>query len=260
MKRALAFFLALLVLCFVLPAAGEPAGEDADTLRAFLQEHYGLSVRMGSECYDYALMDYEFRITPEGNTPFQKLLAGNDRFAPLLRLLDDAFSVYPPEFFSRFRTSKYPDGLLILLVDGIENEGVTYGGVETTGNGLLEIILSRTGVDRHTIHHELYHAMEVRILAENKRAFDKWRTLNPRGFSYSQKNSALIGEDQFAEPDDWFAREYSKTFEEEDRATVFEDIMTKDEAWWSTRPHLQKKAEFLLEKISAVFGDLFAGE
>ncbi|MBQ9402698.1 MAG: hypothetical protein IJU38_10030, partial [Clostridia bacterium] len=65
---------------------------------------------------------------------------------------------------------------------------------------------------------------------------------------------------QFAEPDDWFAREYSKTFEEEDRATVFEDIMTKDEAWWSTRPHLQKKAEFLLEKISAVFGDLFAGE
>ena len=42
--------------------------------------------------------------------------------------------------------------------------------------------------------------------------------------------------------------------------TVFEDIMTKDEAWWSTRPHLQKKAEFLLEKISAVFGDLFAGE
>jgi hypothetical protein len=36
--------------------------------------------------------------------------------------------------------------------------------------------------------------------------------------------------------------------------------MTKDEAWWSTRPHLQKKAEFLLEKISAVFGDLFAGE
>ena len=106
MKRALAFFLALLVLCFVLPAAGEPAGEDADTLRAFLQEHYGLSVRMGSECYDYALMDYEFKITPEGNTPFQKLLAGNDRFAPLLRLLDDAFSVYPPEFFSRFRTSK----------------------------------------------------------------------------------------------------------------------------------------------------------
>ena len=104
MKRALAFFLALLVLCFVLPAAGEPAAEDADTLRAFLQEHYGLSVRMGSECYVYALPDYEFKITPEGNTPFQKLLAGNDRFGPLLRLLDDAFSVYPPDFFSCIRT------------------------------------------------------------------------------------------------------------------------------------------------------------
>ena len=74
---------------------------------------------MGSECYVYALPDYEFKITPEGNTPFQKLLAGNDRFGPLLRLLDDAFSVYPPDFFSRFRTSKYPDGLLILLVHGI---------------------------------------------------------------------------------------------------------------------------------------------
>ena len=243
MKRALAFFLALLVLCFALPAAGEPAGEDADSLRAFLQEHYGLSIRMGSECYDYALQDYEFTITPEGNTPFQKLLAGNNRFLPLLLLLDDRGIEASSGSASGFRTAKYPDGLLMLLVDGIANEGVTYGGVETTGNGLLEIILSRTGIDEHTIHHELYHAMEVRILAENKHAFDKWRSLNPKGFSYSQKNSALIEEDQFAEPEDWFAREYSKTFEEEDRATVYEDIMTKDEAWWSTRPHLQKKAE-----------------
>lgn len=36
--------------------------------------------------------------------------------------------------------------------------------------------------------------------------------------------------------------------------------MTKDGAWWSSRTHLQKKAEFLLEKAEPVFGKIFAGE
>lgn len=46
----------------------------------------------------------------------------------------------------------------------------------------------------------------------------------------------------------------------EDRATVFEAMMLKDEDWWSSRPHLQKKAEFLLEKAEPIFGKIFAGE
>ena len=130
----------------------------------------------------------------------------------------------------------------------------------TNENGKLDIVFARTGVAESSIHHEIWHAMELCILENNKHAFDKWRTLNPKGFKYSQKDSRLAAGGQDEEPEDWFGREYAKTFEYEDRATVFEALMTKSEDWWSTRPHLQKKAQFLLEKAKPVFGEIFAGE
>ena len=255
-RRVLAAAIAFLVLCVVLPAAGE----DADALRAFLQDHYDLTILMGSECASFTLENHELLIKPEGETPFLKMIAGNNRFVPLLRMMDDVFSVYPPEFFSHFRAKKYPDGLRFLLVDEITSEGIPFGGVQTIENKALDIILSRDGVDGSSVHHEIWHAMEVRIRLDNSRAFNKWRNLNPKGFAYSRVNSALAAGGQYEEPDDWFAREYSKTYEEEDRATVYEAMMTKDEDWWSTRPNLQKKAEFLLGVIRPVFGELFAGE
>ena len=42
--------------------------------------------------------------------------------------------------------------------------------------------------------------------------------------------------------------------------TVFETLMTKDDAWWGTRPYLRRKAEVFLEKARPVFGDLLVGE
>ena len=39
----------------------------------------------------------------------------------------------------------------------------------------------------------------------------------------------------------------------EDRATVYEAIVTKDDEWWNSRPHLRKKKEYLLEKIRSCF-------
>ena len=80
-----------------------------------------------------------------------------------------------------------------------------------------------------------------------------------RGYLPGAAESVLAG-GQYDEPEDWFAREYSKTFEYEDRATTFEAIMTKSADWWSTRPNLQKKAQFLLEKAKPVFGEIVNAE
>ena len=55
------------------------------------------------------------------------------------------------------------------------------------------------------------------------------------------------------EPEDWFVRDYGKYNAKEDRATVYEAIVTKDDEWWNSRPHLRKKKEYLLEKIRSYF-------
>lgn len=264
MKRMLTLFLALMFVCLALsvPAAAEAAGDemDADLLRDFLQEQFGVTIRMGKECSGCSTKEYEFVIEPEGSTPFQRLVIGNRRFTDLLLILFNALRVYPAGFFPGFMSGKYPEGLQFLLVDGISARGVPYGGVQTVGDGALDIMLSRTGVAESSIHHEIWHAMELRILEADKHAFDKWRTLNPKGFRYSQQDSVLAAGGQYDEPEDWFAREYSKTFEYEDRATTFEAIMTKSADWWSTRPNLQKKAQFLLEKAKPVFGEIVNAE
>ena len=87
-----------------------------------------------------------------------------------------------------------------------------------------------------------------------------WKNLNPKGFLYTDDFAVIGTNRESVEPSDWFVREYSKIDEFEDRATVFEALMTKDTTWWSTRPHLQEKARSFLERAELVFGDFFPGE
>ena len=109
MKRALGIFLALLVLCFALPAGAETERNDAEALRDALQSAYGITILMGKECASYELKGYELKILPQGYTPFLRLIAGNRRFVQVLRVMNEAFTAYPEDFFSRFKTKKYPE-------------------------------------------------------------------------------------------------------------------------------------------------------
>lgn len=257
MKRALVLFFALLVLCFVLPAGAGSAPEDAESLRDRLQSVYGVTILIGKECSDYSLEDHEFRIIPDGDTPFQRLVAGNRRFCELLRLMDEAFTAYPPDFFYCFRTKRYPDKVRFLLVDEIRGtKGLSFNGIQTMGSRSFDIVFARTDCDLALIHHEIWHAMEIRISLAKPMNFGTWKSLNPGGFKYTKNYDAGADGWTDEEPDDWFVREYSKSFETEDRATVFEAMMTKNEEWWSSRPHLQKKAKYLQRRIEPVFGKI----
>ncbi len=258
MKRVLSVILAVLMLCLALPVQSEGT-DDVEALRSFLESHYGISIRMGDECREYASESFQLVITPEGTTAFQQLVCGNQRFLDFLRLLDDTLSVYPPDFFSRFRLIRNYGGLRFLLVDDVLRDGVSLGGFQSGADaeGKILIFLSRAGAKERAIHHEIGHAMDYRIRWKYPDAFDDWYELNPEDFLYTGDFSLTNGNE---EPDDWFVREYSKIDEYEDRATIFEALMTKDDAWWETRPYLRKKAEVFLEKAEPIFGDLFAGE
>ena len=261
MKRVLSVILAVLMLCLALPAQSE-ATDDADALRSFLESHYGISIRMGDECREYASESFRIVITPDGDTPFQHMVYGNRRFLDFLRLLDDVLSVYPPDFFSGFRLTRNYGGLKFLLVDDILRDGIPQGGFQSGADtdGKILIFLSRAGAKVRAIHHEIGHAVDYRIRWKDPDAFDSWYRLNPEDFLYTGDFSTTGTDEADKEPDDWFVREYSKIDEYEDRATVFEALMTKDAAWWGTRPYLRRKAEVFLEKTKPVFGDLLVGE
>ena len=260
MKRAAAVFLALVMLCFISVTHSEIASDDAEALRSFLQSHYGVTIRMGDEIHDFPSDEYELRVIPVGKSVFLQTLEGNSRYTGLLRCLDDVFSVYPPEFFSRFAKKYYFDGLRFLLTDQILQDGKRIGGVQSVHAGSIDIYLAKDDAKERAIHHEIWHAMDYRIRSDDPQAFDGWALLNPEGFAYTGDFSTIRDEERKREPDDWFASEYGRIDEYEDRATIFEALMLKDEAWWSSRPNLQKKAEFLLEKADPIFGKIFAGE
>ena len=256
MRRAVSAVLALLLLCFTLMTRADSVSDDAEALRSFLQSHYGVTILMGDEISVFPSEEFELRVIPEGNSVFLQMLEGNSRYIDLLRRLDDVFSIYPPEFFSRFAKRNYFIGLRFLLTDQILMDGKRFDGVQSVHTGFLDVYLAKDDAKEREIHHEIWHAMDYRIRCEDPHAFEDWDLLNPEGFAYTGDFTASRNK----EPEDWFASEYGRIDEYEDRATVFEALMLKDEAWWSTRPHLQKKAEFLLEKAEPVFGQIFTGE
>ena len=256
MRRAVSAVLALLLLCFTLMTRADSVSDDAEALRSFLQSHYGVTILMGDEISVFPSEEFELRVIPEGNSVFLQMLKGNSRYIDLLRRMDDVFSVYPPEFFSRFTKRHYFDGLRFLLTDQILQDEKRFDGVQSVHTGFLDVYLAKDDAKERAIHHEIWHAMDYRIRCDDPHAFDDWDLLNPEGFAYTGDFTASRNK----EPEDWFASEYGRIDEYEDRATVFEALMLKDEAWWSTRPYLRKKAEFLLEKAEPVFGKIFAGE
>ena len=261
MKRLLTTILTFLMLCFALPVQSEST-DDADALRSFLESRYGISIRMGDECREDPSESFQIVITPEGDTAFQQMVYGNRRYRDLLCLLEDVLSAYSPDFFSGFRWTRDYGGLKFLLVDDILRNGLSYGGFQygVDTDGRIQIWLSRAGAKERAIHHEIGHAVDYRIRWQDPDAFNDWYELNPEDFLYTEDFSISGTGRGNEEPDDWFVREYSKIDEYEDRATVFEALMTKDAAWWETRPYLRRKAEAFLEKARPVFGDLSINE
>jgi hypothetical protein len=243
--------IALLSLCLALPAAAAKLGDVPEVFRSFIQSRYGIIIRMGDECGDCEIGKVELQIIPEEGTPFQKLAAGEKRFAGLLKNLDHAVAVYPPGFFSRFQPA-----LRFWLADKVLVDGNRVAGFFSYADGHYEIALSRLDSDEGSPHHEIWHAMEHLILEQEPDAFGQWDLLNPEDFAYTGDYTGMQADQSHPEPEDCFVSEYATVSGEEDRAMVFRALMTRDETWWSTRPHLRKKAEFLLKKAEPVFGKI----
>lgn len=258
----IALFVALLLVYCTGVAEQQAADHEFDTAREianFMETHYDVSILIGAECKEITTGGFTIGDNPQGRTPFMNML-GLYSYAEEIQKIDDAFSIYPPEFFDKFSCSEAPKGLRILLADQILYEGQSMAGVTTVGDGYYNVFLGVGSFREMNVHHEIWHAMEFRITAERPDAFDRWNDLNPPGFQYSEDYVSQDIWEQAAPKDEWFVRGYSVIDEMEDRATVIEALLQYDEGWWKERPHIEDKLNYLLEATEPVFGNVYYSE
>ncbi len=270
MRKTLSFIIILLLAFLPILSNAEQASPtteessitntDFDTARAianFMETHYDITVLIGPECEQASVQDW-FSIgdKPQGRTPFLNLL-GSYSYTKEIQMIDDAFSIYPPAFFTKFKCDEAPNGIRILLPLQISGKEKSFAGAVTIDDGYYNLFLGVGMFIDLNIHHEIWHAMEYRITADNPHAFDGWTEFNPEGFEYSGDHYTQDQWEQAEPEEDWFARGYSKIADYEDRATTIEALFQHDPDWWSTRPHLQKKLDYLLEIINPIFGNVY---
>lgn len=124
----------------------------------------------------------------------------------------------------------------------------------------MNIFLCVGGFNSLSIHHELWHAIEARILNDRPDAFTTWRALNPEGFMY---NGDLFGPDVIEQDSPYygyFVRGYSTANELEDRATVIEALFAYDGEWWNAHPGVAGKYEMMMEAARPVFGEIYGSK
>ena len=261
MKRYIACLLAVVFLAGGACAEGTEKSfsfngtKEAQELRADLQSRYLVTILIGDECLDVRAKGFKVNVSQDALGFYPAPLSQNARYEELVRNLEKALSVYSPFFFYLFypKNAYQQGGISFMLVNSITYKGCSEVGHFSPDGNWMRIWLAAGDYEEWAVHHEIWHAMEARIRREAPRAFNDWNRLNPEGFSYSGDTALMEGAKAHREPEDWFARDYGKYNAKEDRATVYEAIVTKDDEWWNSRPHLRKKKEYLLEKIRSYF-------
>ena len=262
---ALLIFLILLQQCFCTTADSlkpVPASEDFDLARSlgnFMEDHYDVTILIGDECDVINTDKFDLGERVTGRTPLLDLL-GFKSYESEMKQIDDAFSVYPLGFFSRFSCAEAPSGIRFLLADQIVFEGSSMAGVTTIQDGYYNVFLGVGAFNSLNIHHEIWHAMEYRITSEEPDAFQDWNNLNPEGFQYDTDYLEQNIWEQAAPKDEWFVRGYSVINEMEDRATVIEAIFLYDSDWWAEHPNIREKRDVLLAATEPVFGSVYYSE
>lgn len=263
MRRLLACLLTVALL-FGCARAEKPGSgfslngtAEAREIRSHLMSGYLVTILIGDECLDVKPKGFKVSVSPDGKGSAPAIRGQNARYEVLIRLLEQALSVYSPFFFYEFcpKDVYKQGGISFMLVNSITYKDCSEAGYFLPDGNWMRIWLSASACEEWAVHHEIWHAIETKILREDPKAFADWEKLNPEGFAYSRDAALVNSMKAHLEPDDWFVRGYGMSNVKEDRATVYEAIVTREEAWWADRPHLRKKADYLLNQIRGHFAN-----
>lgn len=225
-----------------------------------LEEQYGLTIYLSDECRSFL---GSYAITA---------LSDYDTVAYALEIVAEELDKYPEGFFRQFQ-GQWLEGIELYLagsIIGIGDGVLDYaGGLQTTkGNAIVLAVDCCYPEDlRTSLHHEISHAIEIRLLFSDTGGVDEevWNGLNPSSqqfgdcYTYSYDT---FGYEEFygfvydltTSRDVYFIDTYSLTFPTEDRARLFENVMSGNSTVdWASCPKLRAKLNYYAECIRAGF-------
>lgn len=220
------------------PETLEPCRELAQSIG----RKYGITISIGEDACIVQPWDYQF--TPEDLAPVLERE---------LVLLEQRLSQYPEQFLQQ--TAKQFSGLTICLVRKISGNADTGSLTSPTGIQFFQddhaYVAITTGKHaEQALYHELYHAMETRILTKSS-ALDQWKALNPVDFTYGNTESMEIylqGQTRA------FADRYSMNAPKEDRARILENAMLPGKEDLFRSEYMQRKLTAICQGIREAYG------
>ena len=233
-------------------SADGPALSDTYTdLRAQadkMEETYGITIQFATQVEDacqYAGYD-------------ALVVEDTEKIWVALTILDKALAMYPAGMLEQFQTRAGDGGLHFCLTGEISGKLPTVGFAKLIRNRyVLGLDITADGLEK-TIHHELWHAIEMMISTD---VFDNadWAACNPVDFQYYGKYDTgyqdltrwTMAAGSGAES--YFVDAYSRINGREDRARIWETVMAGDAAEMVKAPALKLKLTYMVTALEKTF-------
>ncbi|MFH1360947.1 MAG: putative zinc-binding metallopeptidase [Candidatus Omnitrophota bacterium] len=172
-----------------------------------------------------------------------------------LQLFEEEIRKYPKSFFRNSRLQG------IVIAKNLFHQKKPAEGLYQHKEKLMFFDFSR-GMrnpkrQRHSIHHELYHMIEMQSIGYPGWKDSEWANLNEEGFMYGQNRTwqeIKNVRNYSAPPRPGFITDYAMTSIEEDKAEVYAALLIESQntlmhAWAQEDPILRKKLELMKEFI-----------
>ncbi len=242
----------------------EPLRQRADAL----EERMGIRIYLGEEC---ACILADYAVSP---------LLDYDSVSGALDVLERELGKYPADFFRQMSIGSVQghDFYIADTLMGIQDGTLSYAGGfqnEINGRQIIAIDCEVPNALATTLHHEIAHSIEDYMTAlelfggVNYLDEEQWKALNPDEQVYGdcytytymdfgfEENWGFAYSIQEVDGDvsgTYFVDLYSMTFPWEDRARLFENWMSDDQAVdFEAAPHMKAKLDFFLDCMSRAF-------
>lgn len=205
-----------------------------------LEKAYGVTILMGPQTEaTCAYTDFTVAVSEDAAA-----------VSAALDVLETELAKYPAGFLKQFRNSAQEGGLYFCLTGTIEGGIDTVGFARRSGDRYNVVLDITAGSLSGTLHHELWHAIEMRISTD---AFSsaEWNACNPSGFAYYDRYDSGYTEltrwtyAGGSGTQSYFVDAYSRINGREDRARIWEYVMAYDADALLSAPAIQAKLRIM---------------
>ena len=206
--------------------------DENDQLRNSIFTKYKIKVKYGDEIGSYK---------PRNLTPIK--MTDKDTISEYLTSLNKTLSRYPNGFFQEMYNKGMP--LTIFLIENVSDYSLS-GLTDKEFYDDIKITLTTRGFFDRVTNHELMHYIDayLQIVMYPLNVEDSWNLLNPPDFTYGYTNSSYTYNMLNHPRGAYFINDYAQTNYLEDRASTFEDMMSRAYA----PPGCYEEGEVIKEK------------